>query len=535
MYLKVTLFSLFSLVFSVFFCNQTEKTTPEHSNAHLPDTFTVAFYNLENLFDATYNGSEFTEYNPDVSNWDEAMFQKKISNSADVIRAINADIIGFCEIENTSSLKSLQKELIKRGCQYKYRAIGDFPLKTNTCVALLSKFPVKKINSIEVRLEDGSITRNILETDVECKCTTLKVFVNHWPSMRHPEQSRITAAKVLAKRIEQLPLHAEYILMGDFNSNYNECEISDKHHKKRASKASLNNYLQTIYGDPSGKVAYIDEQDMISGSKGHFDPWIELPQNLRMSEMFNGYNQTLDHILLPHSLFDKEGISYIDNSFATFTWSGKLLKGNVPYRWQFKKIGRRKEHTGCGYSDHLPLTAQFICGKFTKITDSNQNFVSNKHTAINRPIEDNSISQKWTSCNNFLNLTDDTMVNGKHCLHLHCDPLTSNNTIARKYFKPKKSTLAFFVKGSGKLGFRIRSEGENWQYYNAPDFKESKSARYSAINYSDWEKIQLEFKSSKIPDKIEVEIRAGKNLPFDLFLMETTLYSPGDHSLTTTN
>lgn len=526
MYLKTTILSLFSLILSFFFCNQPERSTPKQSNAHLPDTFTVAFYNLENLFDATYNGNEFTEYNPAAGNWDEAMFRKKISNLTDVIGAIDADIIGFCEVENTSALQSLQKELKKRGCQYKYRAIGDFPLKTNTCAALLSKFPVKKINSIEVRLTDGSITRNILETDVECKCNILKVFVNHWPSMLHPEESRISAAKVLAKRIEQLPLHTEYILMGDFNTNYNEFQIPGKHQKRRTVKTGLNNYLQTILFGPSGKVTYVNEQDMISGSKGHFDPWIELPTNSRMSEMFNGYNQTLDHILMPSGLFDKADISYIDNSFTTFTWGGKLLKGNVPYRWRLKRIGKRKVHTGYGYSDHLPLKAQFICGEFIKKTVSNENCAENMQLPINNPIEDNSISQKWTSCNNFLSLTDDTIVKGKHCLHLYCDPLTSNSTIVRKYFKVENPILVFFVKGSGKLSFRIRSKSEDWHYYNAPEFKESKRARYSALDYSDWKKIKLEFKSSIIPDKIELEIRAGKDFPLDLFLIETTLFEP---------
>ncbi len=516
---------LFNLISLLIFCKQSDKKSIEYPNHNFStDTISVAFYNLENLFDDSFNGNEYPEYNPAISNWDKEMFLKKVSNSADVIAALDPAIIGLCEIENSSALKSLQKELIKRGFQYKYSAIGDFPLKTNTCVALLSKLPVKGIKNMEVRLENGSITRNILEVDILCKSNTLlKVFVNHWPSLIHPESFRIKAANILSRRLRELPPQTDYILLGDFNSNYNEWEKPKKKRITKNIETGLNSYLNTVHRDVSQKLVYISEQDMIDGLKGHYDLWLELPSELRMSESFNGYAQTLDHMLLPPSLFDKHGISYIDNSFKTFTWNGNLLRGNAPYRWQFDRKGKRKYHAGKGYSDHLPVVAVFHCGGFTDskdiITPASSNHNKSSDITPSLPKKDG-----WISCNSSVTITSDTMIEGKKVTRFRCDQMESNSSIARKFTQFTGHSLQYYIKGSGKISFRARIHDGKWIYYNAPDFKSSKSARYSESRYTKWNKINIRIDNQSNDTPVEIELRTGKMFPADIYIQELTLF-----------
>ena len=109
-------------------------------------------------------------------------------------------------------------------------------------------------------------------------------------------------------------------------------------------------------------VSYVSKQDLCMGAcpKGHYDLWLDRPENGRWSARYRGAPQTLDHILLPAALFDSRGLSYCDNSFEAFTANGKLLRDGAPLRWQMKGYGKRRFHVGEGYSDHLPVRARLV-------------------------------------------------------------------------------------------------------------------------------------------------------------------------------
>ena len=77
---------------------------------------TIAFYNLENLFDTENDPLTFDDdRTPDgKDHWTEEIYQVKLENMAKVIAEIGADIsgttpaiIGVCEIENRKVLEDL--------------------------------------------------------------------------------------------------------------------------------------------------------------------------------------------------------------------------------------------------------------------------------------------------------------------------------------------------------------------------------------------------------------------------------------------
>ena len=310
--------------------------------------FKVASYNVENLFDVTYHGDEYKEYIPNRHHWTERIQKKKLTHIAEVICDVDADIIGLQEVENDAVLEALQKVLQKVGCDYRYRAIAD-QKETTIHVALLSRFPIKR--SAEVRVNYSSKDRNILEVLLNVDGFGLTVFVNHWKSKSGPESRRIRYAKALRKRIEKMPNGSEYIILGDFNSNYDEYRQIQKKHNDTSGRTGLNHVLQTIVGD-----MLVREKEIIHTQNFmHYNLWLELPKYMRWSHNFYGKKEGLDAILLPPTLFDGKGLEYVDNSFAVFKPHYLFHKKGYINRWEYK----HGKHTGKGYSDHLPVYASF--------------------------------------------------------------------------------------------------------------------------------------------------------------------------------
>jgi hypothetical protein len=289
----------------------------------------IASYNVENLFDMNYNGTEYDEYIPYRYRWTKERLKLKLKNISEVICEIDADIIGLQEIENINALKALQKSLRYYGCRYDYLAISH-KRKSTIQVALLSKIPIKIYRDIEVTKRFG--IRDILEVKFIIEGKPLYIFVNHWSSKRSPESKRIKSAVALKKRLLSLPKGSEYILLGDFNSNYNEYN--------RVGRTGINMVLNSML---------FREDSIREGLFMHYNLWLELLPYRRWSYDFYGDKQGLDAILLPFTLFDGRGIDYINDSFSLFKRAYMFTKEGYINRWRDRD----------GYSDHLPIYALF--------------------------------------------------------------------------------------------------------------------------------------------------------------------------------
>ena len=309
--------------------------------------FTVASYNVENLFDMQNNGHEYPEYRPNKHGWSHKTLQQKLANISEVICDLNADIIGLQEIENQNALKLLQKSLRQYGCHYKYSSISQTK-QSAIQVALLSKFPIQSSRDIIVSRLKG--LRNILEVKIDIEDNPLYIYVNHWNSKRSSESKRVASAKALQRRLRTLPVSTEYILLGDFNSNYNEYHTMEPRHNDTLGRTGINHILLTTSNN-----RLIRECSIKKIPYSHYNLWLELPIYKRWSHNFYGKKQGLDAILLPHSLLDGKGIDYVDGSFNVLKKSYLFHKKGYIYRWEY----RNKRHRGKGYSDHLPVIATF--------------------------------------------------------------------------------------------------------------------------------------------------------------------------------
>ena len=311
----------------------------------------VASWNVENLFDLKKSGAEYTEYIPFTGyGWNEKAFAIKVANISQVICDLKPDIIGLQEIESDGALAALQKGVAACGWPMGYRAIAD-DKPTVVKTALLSRFPIVEKREID---PDGSLaTRNILEATVDAEGHRLRIFVNHWKSRNGPESRRVVSAKALMKRVKALPKGEDYLLLGDFNSDWNEWRTLPQTPRLNDTRGltGINHILKTIQDDKP-----VSKRDIVRPY--HYDLWLELPPQRRWSHNFYGDKNALDHMILPASMFDGKGIDYEDRSFKKFTPHYLFTKKGAIYRWQVAKK-RHGRHLNAGYSDHLPIYARF--------------------------------------------------------------------------------------------------------------------------------------------------------------------------------
>ena len=311
--------------------------------------FKVATYNVENLFDAEYVGTEYDDYRV-KHNWTQRMVDIKLNHTAEVICDLDAQVLGLQEIENSNILEQLKKRLSRVGCGYRYSAITS-KKDASIQVALLSRFPIKKQRELQVSYSPR--VRNILEVEVDVGGEPLWVFVNHWKSRAYHgvESKRMKYAKVLKKRLDTLSESKPYIVLGDFNTDYDAHLSLEKKIDDTNGRTGLHHVMNIA------KDGYLmTEYDMLQSPSGyHYTLWKELALDQRWNTKFYGKKGTADHIILPSTLFDKKGIDYVNNSFKVFRKSYLFTKQGYINRWQYKN----GKHTGKGYSDHLPVYAYF--------------------------------------------------------------------------------------------------------------------------------------------------------------------------------
>ena len=318
----------------------------------------IASYNVENLFDLEANGSEYKEFIPNSdSNWNENIFNIKFANVLKVIEDLDADVIALQEIENENIIKLLKEKLP----QYKYYTFSKYDT-SSVGLGFLSKIKILESKNLDFKLKNERY-RPILETTFLYDGVEFKIFNNHWPSKKSPESYRIKYAKDLQDRVSILPKDYDYILLGDFNSDYDEFQTfkNNIHLNNSENITGINHVLNTILNDN-----YITTNDILKESKKvHYNLWLELPSNERFSTKFRSQNSTLDNMILPYSLFDNKKLSYVPKSFTVFK-PNYLYKNGEIFRWKVKDSKKEKIHQGEGFSDHLPIFGLFSLGLESK-------------------------------------------------------------------------------------------------------------------------------------------------------------------------
>jgi endonuclease/exonuclease/phosphatase family metal-dependent hydrolase len=247
---------------------------------------TIAFYNVENLFDYEDDPITFDDdRTPDgKDHWTEEIYKAKLVNMAKVIAEIGSDvtgtspaIIGVCETENRRVLEDLvnQEPLLQKD----YGIIQfDSPDRRGIDVALLYQkklFTPTNYKAHELLIyDDNDVTKRIYTRDQLLVSGMLDgekihVIVNHWPSRSGGEarsrSKRIKAAKLNKQIIDSLyseDPYAKIITMGDLNDDPTSPSVKEilmtKNNREDLKMKDLYNPMEDMHKKGLGTLAYRD-------------------------------------------------------------------------------------------------------------------------------------------------------------------------------------------------------------------------------------------------------------------------------------
>lgn len=319
--------------------NDTPEATPIRH-----DLQTVAFYNLENLFDIyddqQTNDNDFLPTSR--KKWTPKRYENKLRKLSFAISNIGKNetgkhpaIVGIAEIENAKVIEDLLASQHLEGCHYDYVHYNSLD-ERGIDVALIydtTAFEVTHSEPFRVYLidDDGEpdYTRDILLVSGLLDDEMIHVIVNHWSSRREgaeeTEPKRFAAANKVLEIINDLNQEFEtpkIIVIGDFNDDPSSNSI-----KKLVDGQGLFNPMEVLH-------------TYSRGTTSHNFKWNLFDQILFTTNFFETTPNTLS--------FDKAEI--FDDDFLKL-FNGKY-KGK-PFRTY---VGPKYKG---GYSDHFPVYAIF--------------------------------------------------------------------------------------------------------------------------------------------------------------------------------
>jgi len=247
---------------------------------------TVAFYNLENLFDTINDPLKYDEASPMMelkANRSE-VYKKKIKNMARVVASIGSDksnnspaIIGVCEIENRAVLEDLVNDPLLLGKDYGIIHF-DGPDRRSIDVALLYQkalFRPIDSSSHELKIYDDVsrkrvYTRDQLLVSGQLEGDLIHLLVNHWPSRSGGEarsrSKRVGAAKLnkhLIDSLQSIDPYAKIFTMGDLNDDPTNASVKKvlkaQKDKSRVPLKGIYNPFEKMFTEKGyGTTAYRD-------------------------------------------------------------------------------------------------------------------------------------------------------------------------------------------------------------------------------------------------------------------------------------
>jgi hypothetical protein len=361
--------ALFVVLFATFTANAQAKKYIVH---------TVAFYNLENLFDTINGTNNDEEWLPDgAMRWTGKKYKKKLNNLSKVLSEIGTSenpnnsptLIGGCEIENRRVLEDLvkQPELINKD----YGIIHfDSPDKRGIDVALLYQkkhfkptsfvnIPLMIYKNQEVKVDkkdkdkdkeeeseegvEADVKSNRVYTRDQLLVTgfldgeEINVIVNHWPSRSGGEKRsspyREAAGRLNRKIMDSLIKinpNAKIITMGDLNDG------------------SYNKSVKKEIGAKLKKTELSEPRDI-------YNPFEQMAKDGNATLFYRDSGDIFDQIMVSQQLVTPE------NGLYKY-WKAGIF--NKPYliqtTGQYKGYPLRNNPSEPGFSDHFPVYIYLI-------------------------------------------------------------------------------------------------------------------------------------------------------------------------------
>ena len=350
-------------VFFVFFAISSSNGQAKKYNIH-----TVAFYNLENLFDTIKGPNNDEEWLPNgAMNWTGTKYKQKLHNLARVISEIGTTenpgnsptLLGCCEIENRGVLEDLVKEPLlinkdygivhfdspdKRGIDvgFLYQKKHFKPTSYRNIPLIIYKNQEGKEdkkdkdvstddNTTASKSDEKVYTRDQLLVTGFLDGEEVNIIVNHWPSRSGGEKKsspfREAAGRLNRKIMDSLfaiKKKKKIITMGDLNDGTYNKSVKEGIGAKR-KKEDVKQF-------------------------GIYNPFEEMFYKGHASLFWRDSGDIFDQIMISESFLQKD--------YSSFRyWKAGIF--NKPYMvqtsGQYKGYPLRNSQTEPGFSDHFPV------------------------------------------------------------------------------------------------------------------------------------------------------------------------------------
>lgn len=305
--------------------------------------FSIAFYNLENLFDTIHDyGKNDHEYLPDgPKQWNSEKYLAKLANLSQVLSEITRDktpqgpaVIGVAEVENRRVLEDLvrQPAIVSAGYEIVHYEGPDRrgidcallydPQQFRVTSSVLSPYIYHNNDTTTYKTRGFLVVRGDMAGEDIC------FIVNHWPSRGAEAPARIHAADqvtLLKDSLMKENRKLKLIVMGDMNDDPMDesmaVALRAKKHLKEVKKHDF------------------------------YNPWWEVLEDKGIGTLlYRGKWNLFDQIVISKTLLKKRKLRY--DSCEVFMRE-YLFQQDGQY-----KGSPLRTHGGNtwlnGYSDHLP-------------------------------------------------------------------------------------------------------------------------------------------------------------------------------------
>ncbi|MHA7942670.1 endonuclease/exonuclease/phosphatase family protein [Formosa sp. 3Alg 14/1] len=311
---------------------------------------TIAFYNLENLFDTEDDPTIFDESSPimELAENRSEVYAMKIKNMSRVISDIGFEktgnapaILGVSEIENRAVLEDIINDTLL--IKYDYAIVHfDSPDRRGIDVGLIYQknlfTPISTSNhtlylkdelkGTPIYTRDQLVVSGLLQGDL------IHIIVNHWPSRRGGETKsnpkRMAAAtlnKHIIDSLQSIDPYAKIIIMGDFNDDPTNSSfktvLKTQKKKSKVGLKGIYNPMEQLYSDGFGTTAYRDKWSLF------------------------------DQILISKPLLETDFSVYRYYKAGIFNAQYLITKTGTYKGYPFRSFGY--EGFTNGYSDHFPV------------------------------------------------------------------------------------------------------------------------------------------------------------------------------------
>lgn len=308
------------------------------------DSQTIAFYNLENLFDVfddrhTHDNAFLPT---SFKKWTPKRYDNKINKLGIAISNIGKKetgkhpaIIGLAEVENAKVIEDLIASKDLKDCNYSFVHYDSLD-ERGIDVALIYDTTAFKVSAsepftIHLTRDNGEpdYTRDILLVSGFLDGEMIHIIVNHWSSRREgvkeTEPKRIASSQKVGEIMDNLRQEnedAKIIVIGDFNDDPSSTSV-----KRLVEHYNLFNPMETL-------------RSFNRGSTNHRRQWNLFDQILFSTNFFENSKDEFEYSSA--NIFDEDFLKLFNGKFKGTpfrTYVGKKYKG--------------------GYSDHFPVYAIF--------------------------------------------------------------------------------------------------------------------------------------------------------------------------------